>query len=246
MIMPVRIRINKLLSQLGVASRRRADEMIIQARVSVNNSILLSPGAMIDINKDKISVDGKAVDIKAGSTHVCLMLNKPAGYITTLRDTHQRRVVMDLVPRIKGLFPVGRLDKDTTGLLILTNDGELSHRLMHPGYEIEKIYEVEIAGAVKRPDINRIEQGVDIGDKKPSCLKVLTTASGKGATIITISLHEGRKRQVRRTFQALGYKVKRLKRTFYAGIGLDVKEGSYRYIKENEVSALKEAVGLRC
>jgi len=239
------IRINKLLSQTGVASRRKADEMIAQGRVSVNNKPLSGPGAMIDIEKDSICVDGKGIDINANSSHIYLMLNKPAGHITTLRDTHQRRTVMDLVPKLKGLFPVGRLDKDTTGLLILTNDGELSHRLMHPSYEIEKTYEVSIAGAIKRPDIKRIEQGVDIGDEKTSCLKIVNVLNGKGKTIINVNIHEGRKRQIRRTFEALGYKIKALRRVSYACLKLDIKEGSYRQLKESEVSAVKKAAGLR-
>jgi 23S rRNA pseudouridine2605 synthase len=239
------IRINKLLSQLGIASRRKADEMIYQGRVFVNNKPLSAPGVLIDAGKDAITIDGKAISAKADSDHAYLILNKPKGHITTLRDTHQRRTVMDLVPKGKGLFPVGRLDKDTTGLLILTNDGELSHRLMHPSYEIEKTYEVVIAGAIKRPDIKRIEQGVDIGDDKPSRLKVVNVLSGKGETIVKISIHEGRKRQIRRTFQALGYKVKALRRTSYAGLALDIREGSYRQLTDFEISKLQKAAGLR-
>jgi len=239
------IRINKLLSQLGVASRRKADEMIAQGRVSVNNRPLSGPGAMIDTEKDSICVDGKAVDMNTDKSHAYLMLNKPAGHITTVRDTHQRRTVMDLVPKLKGIFPVGRLDKDTIGLLILTNDGELSHRLMHPSYEVERTYEVTVAGAIKRPDIKRIEQGVDIGDDKASRLKIINVLNGKGKTVIKVNIHEGRKRQIRRTFEALGYKIKTLQRVSYAGLRLDIKEGSYRYLTEIEVSLLKKAAGLK-
>ena len=239
------IRINKLLSQLGVASRRKADEMISQGRISVNNKPLSSPGLMVYAGKDAISIDGKPISAKVDSNHTYLMLNKPQGHITTLRDTHQRRTVMDLVPKGKGLFPVGRLDKDTTGLLILTNDGELSHRLMHPSYEIEKTYEAVIAGAIKRPDIKRIEQGVDIGDDKLSRLRVINILSGKGETTVKISIHEGRKRQIRRTFQSLGYRIKALQRTSYAGLALDVKEGSYRQLTDFEISKLQKAAGLK-
>jgi 23S rRNA pseudouridine2605 synthase len=238
------IRINKLLSQLGVASRRKADEMIAQGRVSVNNKILSMPGIMINADTDNICIDGKSISVKVNCNHEYIMLNKPQGHITTLRDTHQRRTVMDLVPEGKGLFPVGRLDKDTTGLLILTNDGELSHRLMHPSHEIEKAYEVKIAGAIKRPDIKRIEEGVDIGDEKPSCLKIINVLNGKGETDIKVGMHEGRKRQIRRTFEALGYKVKALQRVVYAGLRLDIKEGSCRQLTDSEVLKLKKAVGL--
>jgi 23S rRNA pseudouridine2605 synthase len=238
------IRINKLLSQLGIASRRKADEMIAQGRVSVNNKTLSMPGFMVDAKTDSVCIDGKNVGAKINCNHEYIMLNKPQGHITTLRDTHQRRTVMDIVPKLKGLFPVGRLDKDTTGLLILTNDGELSHRLMHPSYEIEKAYEVKIAGAIKRPDIKRIEEGVGIGDEKPSCLKVINVLNGKGETVIRVSMHEGRKRQIRRTFEALGYKVKALQRVVYAGLKLDIKEGSYRQLTNFEILKLKKVVGL--
>jgi 23S rRNA pseudouridine2605 synthase len=238
------IRINKLLSQLGIASRRKADEMIAQGRVSVNNKILSMPGLMVDADTDRICINGKSVSAKVNCNHDYIMLNKPLGHITTLRDTHQRRTVMELVPQGKGLFPVGRLDKDTTGLLILTNDGELSHRLMHPSYEIEKTYEVKIAGAIKRPDIERIEDGVDIGDEKPSSLNVINIINTRGETIIKVGMHEGRKRQIRRTFQALGYKVKALQRIVYAGLKLDIKEGSFRQLTGSEVLKLKKAVNL--
>ena len=241
---PKLVRINKLLSQLGVASRRKADAMIAQGRIYVNGKPLLSPGAMIDTFKDRISVDGKDIDAKAACSNVYIMLNKPQGYIATVRDTHQRRTVMDLVPGQKGLFPVGRLDKDTTGLLILTNDGELSHRLMHPSHEIEKLYEVTIPGAVKRSDIKRIEGGVDIGDSKVSCLKIVNVKDHGKETVIKVKMHEGRKRQVRRTFEALGYKIKQLKRVSYAGLGLDIEEGSCRPLQENEISWLKKTTGL--
>jgi 23S rRNA pseudouridine2605 synthase len=238
------IRINKLLSQSGIASRRGADEMIAQGRVSVNNKSLEGPGAMVDTEKDIVCVDGKNIDISSEQGHIYIMLNKPQGHITTLRDTHKRRTVMDLVPKVKGIFPVGRLDKDTTGLLILTNDGELSHRLMHPSYEIEKIYEVTIAGAVKRPDIGRIEKGVDIGDERASSFKIVNVLSGRGETLIKVSLHEGRKRQIRRTFEAMGYRIKALQRIEYAGLRLDVREGSFRQLNSDEVYKIKKAVGL--
>jgi 23S rRNA pseudouridine2605 synthase len=243
--MPKLIRINKLLSQLGISSRRNADEMIEQGRVSLANGLAVKPGTIIDSEKDEIFLDGKKIDVQSGGDRLYILLNKPIGYITTVKDTHQRRIVMDLVPRGKGLFPVGRLDKDTTGALILTNDGELAHRLMHPSYEIEKIYDVTIAGVLKSPDISRMHDGVDIGDDKRSRFKVMRTAKSKGETVITVNLHEGRKRQIRRTFDALGYKVKALKRVVYAGIKLDVKEGNHRQLSDSEIACLRRAVKLK-
>jgi 23S rRNA pseudouridine2605 synthase len=237
------VRINKLLSQLGISSRRKADEMIKQGRISINRNKAAEPGSMINTEQDEIFINGKKIGIKSG-IRIYILLNKPVGYITTIRDTHQRRTVMDIVPKGKGLFPVGRLDKDTSGALILTNDGELAHRLMHPSYGVDKIYDVTIAGALKRPDIARLDQGVDIGDGKDSCLKLLKMHKAEGGTKIKVSLCEGRKRQIRRTFIALGYKIKELKRTVYAGIETDIKEGSYRHLSESEILSLKKAVNL--
>ncbi len=239
------IRINKLLSQLGIASRRKADDLIKQGKVAVNGSYLLSPGMSINTEKDRIEIEGVPILLKKDQARLYLLLNKPCGYITTLRDTHNRRTVMDLVPKDKGLFPVGRLDKDTTGLLIITNDGELAHRMMHPRYEMGKLYEVTVSGSFKRGDIEKLEKGVDIGDEKPSACRIRNVKKIRGSASIVVELHEGRKRQIRRTFEALGYKILSLKRTVYAGLELDVKEGSYRVITDNEVSLLKVKVGLK-
>ena len=239
------IRINKLLSQLGIASRRKADDLIKQGKVVMNGSCLLTPGVSVDTEKDKIKIDGVAISLKIDKPRLYLLLNKPCGYITTLRDTHNRRTVMDIVPKDKGLFPVGRLDKDTTGLLILTNDGELAHRMMHPRYEMEKFYEVTVAGALKRGDIAKLESGVDIGDERPSVCKIRDLISLAGSTNIIVELHEGRKRQIRRTFDVLGYKILSLKRTVYAGLTLDIKEGSYRELTDQEVLLLSTKVGLK-
>jgi len=231
---------------MGIASRRKADEMILSGRVCLNNITLKSPGVMVDMKKDTVSIDNKTINTAFDTKFVYIMMNKPAGHITTLKDTHGRRIVMDILPKIQGIFPVGRLDKQTTGLLIFTNDGELCHRLMHPSYEIEKIYDVTISGHLKKPDMVRIERGVDIGDNRPSCLKILSLKPGKSDTTIAVEIHEGRKRQVRRTFEALGYTIKALRRTFYAGIGLDIGEGDYRELKKNEVNILKKAAGIKC
>jgi len=239
------IRINKLLSQLGIASRRRADDLIKQGKVAMNGSLLLTPGVSVDTEKDKIEIDGVPILLERNQKHLYLLLNKPCGYITTLRDTHNRRTVMDLVPKNKGLFPVGRLDKDTTGLLILTNDGELAHRMMHPRYEMEKLYEVVVSGALKRGDIAKLEKGVDIGDEKPSLCKVRDVKALTSSTNIIVELHEGRKRQIRKTFDVLGYKILSLKRTVYAGLELDTEEGSYRPLTDDEVLLLNHKVGLK-
>lgn len=238
------VRINKLLSQAGVASRRKADELIKEGNVLLNGKPLKVPGAIIDTAKDRLDVCGERIELKSSKKYLYFLLNKPAGHISTVGDTHDRRTIMDLLPKAKGLFPVGRLDKDTTGLIIITNDGELAHRLMHPRYEIEKIYDVEIKSRLADKDRLRLEQGVDIGDGRPSCLKVLSVRTVKARTRIRLEIHEGRKRQIRRTFEELGYKITDLKRIEYGGLKIDIKEGSYRELREQEVTFLKKKVGL--
>ncbi|NQT95361.1 MAG: rRNA pseudouridine synthase [Candidatus Omnitrophica bacterium] len=238
------IRINKLLSQCGIASRRKADELIRQGAVSINGKVLSRLGVIVDTNIDAVSVKGEKLKLKQAKGYSYFLLNKPKDCITTLRDTHNRRTVMELLPKARGLFPVGRLDKDTTGLLLATNDGELAHRLMHPRHEIKKRYEVEVEGSFREKDSERLGKGVDIGDKRLSVCKILDTKKDKTATMVTLEIHEGRKRQIRRMFQALGYKVKNLKRVVYAGLELDIREGSCRNLTEKEVMLLKKEVGL--
>lgn len=243
--MPPCIRINKLLSQLGIASRRKADELIRRGKVILNGEVLLTPGVLVDTQKDTLRIYGKPVLLNKDIKRIYLLLNKPCGYITTLTDTHARKTVMDLVPKRKGLFPVGRLDKDTIGLLIVTNDGELAHRMMHPRFRVEKRYEVVVSGAFRRGDIEKLVRGVDIGDKRLSICNVHNIARLKGSTAVLLEVHEGRKRQIRRTMEALGYKVLSLKRVAYAGLRLDVKEGAYRQVTAKELESLKSIVGFK-
>ena len=238
------IRINKLLSQLGIASRRKADQLIEEGAVTLNGEVLAAPGAVVDITKDKLLIGGKQVDLQPPKKWSYLMLNKPEGYISTVKDTHKRRTIMELIPETAGLFPVGRLDKDTTGLILITNDGELAHRLMHPSYEVEKRYEVEIPGGLSSGAISSLETGVDINEKRPSVCKVLKVERLIGATKVILEIHQGKKRQVRRTFEALGYRLNSLKRISYAGLKLNVKKGSYRKLTDSEVSHLKKKAGL--
>lgn len=238
------IRINKLLSQHGVASRRKADELVAAGQVMVNGQLLTKPGALIDITKDRVSVSGQELDLRKGSAHRYYMINKPQGHLSTVEDTHQRRKVMDLIPETKGLFPVGRLDKDTTGLLLITDDGELAHRLMHPSFEIKKVYEVVLRGRIDDAALARMKKGVDIGEKRLSILRLVELKRSAGSSRLLVEIHEGKKRQIRRTFEALGYDIAALKRTEYAGLKPDIKEGSWRMLTDTEVKSLKKKVGL--
>jgi len=238
------VRINKLLSQMGIASRRRADELIKEGAVFLNGEMLKAPGVIVDVEKDTIALGGKVLNPRQQRRYFYYLVNKPQGYICTVKDTHGRRKIVDLAPKINGIFPVGRLDKDTTGLILLTNDGGLAHRLMHPRYNIEKIYEAHISGGLCAKDIQALQGGVDIQDKRPSVCEVLKFKRLKGLTMITLKIHEGRKRQIRMTFEALGYKVISLKRINYAGLDIDIEEGRYRELTDTELQGLKRKVGL--
>ena len=238
------IRINKFLSQSGIASRRKADELIANGVVSVNGKILRELGLMIDTERDTVSVNGKKIATGKAPHLRYFLLNKPKGYISTLSDERGRKTVMDLVPRISGLFPAGRLDKDTTGLIIITNDGELANRLTHPSFEIDKVYEIEIKGEFLAADRYKVEKGVDIGERRDSALEVTTVRPRKSSTKIILRIHEGRKRQIRRTFEALGYVIRSLKRISYCGFNLDVDEGNFRELSLEEIRTLKNRVGL--
>jgi 23S rRNA pseudouridine2605 synthase len=238
------IRINKLLSQAGVASRRGADDLIKEGAVALNGRILTKPGVIVDIRTDRVTVCGKEIELKEKKELLYFILNKPEGHICTAKDTHNRRTVMDLFPKGRGLFTVGRLDKDTTGVILVTNDGELSHRLMHPSYELEKVYDVSIKGRLRDKDISALGEGVDIKDKKPSVLEVLNIKRSETSSSVTVRIHEGRKRQIRRTFEALGYKVTSLKRISYGGIKIDMEEGHFRNLTDAEIRHLKKQVKL--
>jgi len=243
--MPQLLRINKLLSQQGIASRRKADEMISEGKVKVNGEILKQPGAIIDIEKDIVSVCGRDIIISSKKRYHYYLINKPKGYISTSKDTHARKTIMDLLPEKNGIFSIGRLDKDTTGVILVTNDGELTHRLMHPSFSIDKIYDVGIKGIMPDRDIVKLSKGVDIGDKRLSKCEVRHIKRAKSNTEIILRLHEGRNRQIRRTFAALGYDVESLNRISYAGLTASgMKPGSCRPLTEKEVLSLKKQVGL--
>ena len=239
------VRLNKFLSAAGVSSRREADRLIEQGRVKVNGKIVQTLGIKVDENKDRIEVDGKTVE--GAQRKVYMLLNKPPQFLVTLKDPFQRPTITDLLPKLKTrLFPVGRLDFDSEGLLLMTNDGELTNRLIHPRYEIKKIYLVKIKGHPEKEQMSRLERGISIDGKKTSPAKIFPISSSPSRSLYKVELHEGRKREIRRMFEAIGFRVLLLRRIKFAGLTLDgLNPGDWRYLTDKEVQNLYKKAGLK-
>ena len=214
------IRLQKYLADAGIASRRKAEELIKQGKVYVNGKIVTELGTKVTPNVDEIRYEGKKVEIE--EKYIYILLNKPIGYVTTVKDQFNRDSVMDLVKIRKRLVPVGRLDMYTSGALILTNDGEFVYKVTHPKHEIEKTYTVTIKGIIKKEEVKNLEIGVDIGEyiTKPAKVKILKTDEEKNISRLEITIHEGKNRQVRKMCEAIGHSVLALHRSKIAGIGV--------------------------
>lgn len=239
----VPLRLQKFLARSGVASRRGSENLMTAGRVTVNGKVVTELGSKVDPRVDKVAVDGK--EINPAGDAVTLMLNKPTGYVTTMSDPQGRPCVADLVPnhQYPGLFPIGRLDNNTSGLLLFSTDGELGHNLLHPKYEVDKVYEVVAEGMLDCKAISLLEDGVELDDgmTAPAKLEILQTGS-KTKALITI--HEGRKRQVRRMFEKVGHPVVSLKRLKFGPLELgDLKSGSWRLLNEAECARLYTLIG---
>ena len=214
------IRLQKYLADAGIASRRKAEELIKQGKVYVNGKIVNELGTKVTPNVDEIRYEGKKVEIE--EKYIYILLNKTIGYVTTVKDQFNRDSVMDLVKIRKRLVPVGRLDMYTSGALILTNDGEFVYKVTHPKHEIEKTYTVTIKGIIKKEEVKNLEIGVDIGEyiTKPAKVKILKTDEEKNISRLEITIHEGKNRQVRKMCEAIGHSVLALHRSKIAGIGV--------------------------
>jgi pseudouridine synthase len=226
------VRLNAWLARAGVASRRGADELIKAGRVLVNGE----PGELNTFvaARDRVEVDGARVTLQP-LAHV--LLHKPAGVVTTARDPHGRRTVVGLVDHPARIVPVGRLDADTTGALLLTNDGELAHRLAHPRYEVEKVYEADVEGEPSDETLAALARGVELDDGPTAPAH----ARRIGPSRIELSIHEGRKHQVKRMLEAVGHPVTRLHRSRYAGLTVEgVEPGRWRELTAEEVASLRE------
>jgi len=238
------VRLNKFLSLAGVASRREADRWIVQGRVSVNNKIVDELGFKIDEERDVVQVDGRKVQVKP--TPVYILLNKPAGHLVTLKDPFRRPVVRSLLPASLGrVFPVGRLDLESEGLLVLTTDGELAHRLSHPRFGVKKVYLVKVKGEPNKEVLSRLERGIYLEGRKTAPAKAALLAPGQKSSWLRLELQEGRKREVREMCAAVGHPVQELRRVEYAGLVLKgLKPGQWRHLGPPEVRRLKALVDL--
>ena len=226
------IRLNKYLADCGVAARRKADELIEAGKVKVNDKIVTELGIKVDPCLDKVSYQEKTV---SPAKKVYIVLNKPAGYITAVSDDRDSKLVTDLVNIPERIFPVGRLDKDTTGLLLLTNDGELAHKLMHPSFEHEKTYEVSLRDEISDEDLGKLKRGVKLEDGMTAPAEIKKLEARK----IELTIHEGRKRQVKRMLEVVGNKVVTLKRTKFARLKLEgLKVGEWTYLNEKKVERM--------
>jgi 23S rRNA pseudouridine2605 synthase len=229
------VRLNAYLARSGVASRRGAEDLIRAGRVRVNGEV--AGLATFVEAADRVEVDGRLL---APEPLVYVLLHKPAGVVTTARDPHGRRTVVDLVGVPQRVVPVGRLDADTTGALLLTNDGPLAHRLAHPRYEVDKVYEADVEGHPGDEALRRLAEGVDLDDGRTAPAEVRRL----GPSLLELTLHEGRKHQVKRMCEAVGHPVRRLHRRGYAGLTVSgVGPGAWRELTQEEVAALRALTG---
>ncbi len=233
-------RIQKIISAAGVTSRRAAEELITEGRVRVNGQVVTELGTKADPSKDHIKVDGKLINPQQPQTYI--MLNKPAGFVTTMSDPEGRPTVQDLLKGVKvRVYPVGRLDYNTEGLLLLTNDGDFAHLITHPKHEFPKTYLAKVKGVLEDGQIDNLEKGIYLDDGKTAPARIKKIRKEEANSWLEITIHEGRKRQVRRMFDRVGHSVIRLKRVRTGNQTLgDLQEGSFRYLTNDEVTGLKE------
>lgn len=233
-------RLQKVISQAGIASRRDSEELIKAGRVKVNGVVVTELGTKVEPTRDKVAVDNKLIRTEKS---VYILLNKPRGIVTTLHDPEGRKTVASLLPDIsERIYPVGRLDYNTEGLLLMTNDGELTHALTHPSHEIDKTYRAKVLGRPPEEKLDRLRAGIKLEDGLTAPAKVNTIEYDreKDLTTVEIVISEGRNRQVRRMFEAIGHPVRQLKRVKFAFLTLvGVRRGAYRHLEPDEVENLR-------
>lgn len=233
-------RLQKVISQAGIASRRESEELIKAGRIKVNGVVVTELGTKVEPTRDKVAVDNKPIRTEKP---VYILLNKPRGIVTTLHDPEGRKTVASLLPDIsERIYPVGRLDYNTEGLLLMTNDGELTHALTHPSHEIDKTYRAKVLGRPPEEKLDRLRAGIKLEDglTAPAKVNAVEYDREKDLTTVEIVITEGRNRQVRRMFEAIGHPVRQLKRVKFAFLTLvGVRRGAYRHLEADEVETLK-------
>lgn len=234
------VRLQKFMADRAVSSRRAAEEIILEGRVKVNGRVVDTLGVKVDDEKDIVEVDGRIISDK--DKKVYIMLHKPEGCVTTVKDEFNRRTVLDILKDVEErVFPVGRLDFDTSGLLLLTNDGELTYKLTHPKHNVEKTYIAKVVGEPTKEEMTRFEKGLYIDGRKTAPAKIFVVKKQGDFVSLKIVIKEGRNRQVRRMCEAIGHPVKNLKRIATGKLFLgELKKGEYRYLTDSEVKYLKE------
>lgn len=234
------MRLQKYMALCGIASRRKSEKIILEGRVKVNGKVINELGVKIEPEKDTVIVDGKT--IKMEEKKVYIMLNKPIGYVTTIKDEFNRNKVIDLIDGVEErIYPVGRLDYDTSGLLLLTNDGEMTYKLTHPSNEVKKIYIGKVRGVPTEAELEKFRNGLKIDNYITAKAEIKILKEGKGCSLLVMEIHEGRNRQIRKMCAAINHPIIKLKRVAIGKLKLgDLKLGDWRYLKNKEVEYLKK------
>lgn len=228
-------RLQKIIAQAGIASRRKAEELIVNGKVKVNGAVVTELGTKVS-EKDRVEVNNQLIEKEPKEYY---LLNKPRGVVTTTSDDKDRKTVVDLIPTHTRIYPVGRLDYDTTGVLLLTNDGEFANILMHPASEVDKVYMAKLEGIIKGEQINQLKEGITLDDQliKASRVKLKKVDSKSNTCMVQITIHEGKNHQVKRMFESVGFKVSKLKREKEAFFDLKgLQSGEYRKLSPKEVA----------
>ena len=231
-----KMRLQKFLSMAGIASRRKSEEIIKSGLIKINNKIVYELGAKINPEHDIIFYKDKKI---TAENYIYLMLNKPVGFVTTVHDELNRKTVLDLIDVPQKIFPVGRLDLNTSGLLLLTNDGDLTYKLTHPKHNINKIYLAKLTGELKSNEKKKFCNGLIIENKKTAPAEIKIIKQENNFCLVKIKIHEGRKRQIRKMCEKINHKVISLKRIAIGNLKLDIKSGTYRFLSQKEINYLK-------
>lgn len=236
------IRLNRYLAMAGVGSRRKNDELILSGVVKINGKTITELGAQVRLEKDTVTVSNRIVNVEEKKIYI--LFNKPKDTITTMNDEKGRDTVMKYVKIKKRVFPIGRLDRNTTGVLLFTNDGELANALIHPKFEIEKMYRVTLDRQIKSEELKRIRKGIKLEDGIANVQSVEPIKGSKGKKVL-LTIYEGKNREVRRIFESIGFDVRQLDRVLFAGLTpLGVPRGSWRFLTRQEINHLMRLTGL--